>query len=319
MGRTGGHTVNNTLVSYRNMAAESADSISIVFGDPVVAVSGTSDDLKDVSLATGRVYVADAVLDGSDTVVNLRLETLLPADDIEAIQVAALLNVKILSWRGLSDFSETERGAKFRFRLIEGVSPFAVVYDSGLVDAGFVSYTGFVNNMLHVVGDGYVGDFKAEWTVQFPGGGADPGNQMQVFVGGVWVGPALVTDLGLEQGWTISVTDGGDMALSNGGQGFPSIRIRSRALSASFGPVEFAVAFGNPTTPAVMDIQRMQSLVGVSRPCIFIVRCKDASGNPSNHVLSRLGIYGYFSDLGGLNEVGGNNFTWGPLTFRELL
>lgn len=311
--------MNNTLVSYRNMAAESADSISIVFGDPVVAVSGTSDDLKDVSLATGRVYVADAVLDGPDTVVKLRLETLLPAGYIEAIQVAALLNVKILSWRGLSDFSETERGAKFRFRLIEGVSPFAVVYDSGLIDAGYVSYTGFINNMLHVVGNGYVGNFKAEWTVQFPGGGADPGNQMEIFVGGVWVGPALVTDLGLEQGWTMSVTDIGDMALSNGGQGFPSIRIRSRALSASFAPVEFAVAFGNPTTPAVMDIQRMHSLVGVSRPCIFIVRCKDASGNPSNHVLSRLGIYGHFKQLGQVVDQGGDKFQWSQFEFEELL
>ena len=311
--------MNNTLISYRNLAAESADSISIVFGDPVVAVSGSSGELVDVSLATGRVYVADAVLDGSDTVVTLRLEQLLPASNIEAIRVAALLNVKILSWRGLADFSETERGAKFRFRLIQGVSPFAVVYDSGLVDAGYSSYTGFINNMLHVCGDGYVGDFRAEWTVQFPGGGADPGNQMQIFVGGVWAGPALVTDLGLEAGWTINMTDVGDMALSNGGQGFPTIRARSRALSASFAPVEFAVAFGDPTTLAVMDMQRMQSLVGVSRPCIFIVRCKDAAGNLSNHVLSRLGIYGHFKQLGQIVDQGGDQFKWSQFDFEELL
>lgn len=310
--------MNNTLVSHRNFAADSAGDISVVFGDPVVGY-GDRALLKDVSLASGVVYVADAVLDGSDTVVNLRLENELPVSQAEKIRVAALLNVKILDWRGMTDFSATERGAKFRFRLIQSVSPFDVIYDSGLIDAGYVSYTGFLANLFHVVGDGYAGEFKAEWTLQYPGGGAEPGEQMTIFIGGVWAGPALVTDKGLEERWSTRIVDIGDMELSNGRQGYPLVRVRARELAASFAPVDFAVAYGDPTSPEVMDMQRMLSIVGKSKPCIFIVRCKDAEGNPSSHVISRLGIYGSFAGLGEIANAGGNNFSWSGFTFNELL
>lgn len=136
-------------------------------------------------------------------------------------------------------------------------------------------------------------------------------------VGAFWCGPGASMPDGLESNWSIRWIDTGEMELSVGGQGYATTRPRVRELSGSWAPLSFVHAIG--PRPSVWSAAEIAAFIGTTTPCIFIPRQSDADGAASAWVTRKLAIYGYFTDTGSITHLGGNNFSWGPFTFRELL
>lgn len=233
------------------------------------------------------------------------------------VQVIGLTNVRLLEHPGTEFFADYPIRARLTLRDLET----NILFQSDWIDVLPVISTEDQERDLPsawVVLDAPISGVEVvEWSVRV---GADSaGQSITIGIGAWWVGPGFTTSGGLEEGWAIRTIDPGTMALSDGIQGHPSVKSRTKELTAFWAPVPFDVAYGNPATPAVMDMQAIHDLVGNTGYCVFFPRTKDASGNSSSHIQRRLGIYGHFNSLGDITDQGGNNFKWGPFTFRELL
>lgn len=149
------------------------------------------------------------------------------------------------------------------------------------------------------------------------------GSKVRISVGGVWLGPTFETDFGLEANWSERIVESGEMARSAGQQGFPQARPPVREISGSWAPVPFSVAYGEGAFGNWREIPRslleVNGIVRTTSPCVLMVRRNDASGSPSEHIQRVLTVYGHFTDVGSIQHIGGDQFTWGPFTFRELL
>jgi len=160
---------------------------------------------------------------------------------------------------------------------------------------------------------------KVKVTVAF--GAADFNTLVNFGVGALWVGPVWVHPVGLDTGWSIRPVDPGAMVVSNGGQGYPLLRQIGREFRGSFGPLDWPGTFGQsfmelpPVTP---DVQEIIQRLGTTTHCVLFPRYAKDDDGESRRILHRTALYGFFVDPGSINHLADDNWSWGPVTFREL-
>lgn len=137
--------------------------------------------------------------------------------------------------------------------------------------------------------------------------------------GGLWAGPVWWLPNGLATGWRQLPEDSGQMKVSKGRQGYPSLGVIGRVFSGSAVDVAFEWAYGDETNPAILDIQQLQYRVGSSKPVVIFPRTRNRAGARSVHVMHRLGVYGHFRQLGAITEAGGDKYNWGEIVVAELM
>lgn len=159
---------------------------------------------------------------------------------------------------------------------------------------------------------------KVKVTVSF--GAANFSTLVNFGVGALWVGPVWVHPVGLDAGWSIRPSDPGAMVLSNGGQGYPLQRQIVREFRGSFGPLDWAGSFGLPYSQLLVtpDVQEIIQRLGTTTHCVLFPRYAPADDEESRRILHRTALYGAFTDPGSINHLSDDNWSWGPVTFREL-
>lgn len=300
--------MSNSLLSYINVTPNLTISQPYLPATAVNLDALKTQQLSDVAILT-KVVDASEPWSGLDGAVRFVIDASAAGSDY-GIGVIGLLNLSCNVDRAMT------------VQVIVASDPMLsfVYYDSTQLDFRPSSQWLRANNHLHVLPIPVPGTtFVTRVIISVDSTAIADGVEVSVTIGGLWIGPSFTTEHGLEAGWSVRSVDLGGMAYSTGGQGYPDIKVRPTEVRASWAPVPFAIAFGDPYTPDAPDMQSVMSFCGTSAPCIFVVRSQDAAGNPSQSVTERLAVYGHFTDIGSINDVGGDNFTWGPLTFRELL
>lgn len=314
--------MSNTNLSWYNFAQPVTTMVAINSDHSVTNDAGLlTPQLSDAAVFEGILDDEDAGIVTTfykDIDVTLGFGAGGPDETIRACRMIAVLDFRMLAYKS-AVWPAAEYGLDGQISMRVTLTPeIGAVHDSGFFDVDLRPRHRLPNNLIYIIPDDVDVGVVSTVRIRIRLTGTD-GQPYTASIGRIWCGNAFSTQFGLEAGWEMSVIDNGDMGLSVGGQGYPDIRMRARRASASWAPIGFDVAFGNAATPDEPDMQSIMSHVGTTGVCVFALRTQNAAGDSDAHITRRLGLYGHFEQLGSLRDLGGDQFAWGPFTFRELL
>jgi hypothetical protein len=288
--------MSSAAIAYVNEVPVGGVGLSV--GPPGYTIYGGSlADLADQQLSTALVVQGEA--EGL-TLPRLWLLYTPPAPiDVDVIGV--LKNATVTgSYAGVMIKIELLIGAAVVFGWEKGSNPFPI--------------SGFVHHDWFVLPTTVAGVTSVRVTLRHTSGVNDT-----YTIGALWIGPLYKHPVGIDADWSMQVSDPGQMGLSKGAQGYPQLRQKTRIFSGLFGPVDLVSTYGDPATPNAVDIQALQYRLGTTAFCVLFPRVEDSAGAVSEHLIHRLGIYGAFRDIGSIRHLSDDNYSWGPVTFQELL
>lgn len=307
--------MNNTILSYRNWVLDPGVVVSASISGSG-SEAGASNLLKP-QLSKAAVWTGNPPDGGA--VVECRAQFTLTPDNAagRTVRVVGILAAHLRQYDGLFNEDAERAVTNAEWRIVGKNWGGAEVFTTGWKSLLWFPDAGVETNVWHIFDE----DQESVYTIDaymridlntFP-------NPVKVSMGSVWAGPGFGTEDGLIEGWSTQIVDPGVMAKSKGRQGYQSRLRRTRRLSASWAPVSFDVAYGNPATPTVADMQSVMGEIGSAGYCVMFARTRDSAGASSDHIQRRLGIYGHFTEIGTLVDKGGNMFGWEQFAVEELL
>lgn len=226
-------------------------------------------------------------------------------DDVYPVQLVGLMNYSLAK---VNVESLTWRAAVYRATSAVVNAPITV-WDRPSTD--------FPAHLWHLL-DEEVSDAVQVYIVIEPTFGTG-GGSLSLTAGGLWSSPIWCPPDGLDASWRMSPIDPGVMGRSAGNQGYPRRRQRYRAWEGRAVDVPIEWAYGDPNDASIIDIQQLLYRVGTTEPCVLFPRSRNAAGERSVHLMHRLGVYGHFQELGGIDHTGGDNYAWTGARFAELM
>ena len=310
----------NALLAYNNWCFKTDATVDTSTGD---ATGTPANNLLKPQLSKACVWTRAGSGSGDvsfEAVVTFAADD--PSSQYRPVRVVGLLGLRLRQLGALLGLNaEAAAVAAVTIQFVGRNASADTMFDTGEIPVRWYTDLGFEPKVMRVLDQTYdVVDMVV--VIRIAGYASQT---VKVSGGALWASPAFWTTTGLEESWTIELDDPGTMAKSKGQQGYASKSTKCRVVNASWAPVSFDVAFGEDIdgSPGYVqdpsDMQRVQSIVGTTDPCVLFVRTLNADNAWSNHIARRLGVYGHFSVLGPITDQGGNQFKWGSFVFKELL
>lgn len=143
-------------------------------------------------------------------------------------------------------------------------------------------------------------------------------------IGPVWVGPvwAPPESSGLEVGWRMTPADTGTVRRTASSAAVTRKRRVLRQLSGSMSLMQFSGAYGreNDWSAPAPDLQMLLHTIGTTRLVYVLPRTVSPGPTPQPHTygMFRLGFVGLATQLGAIESLGGNQFSWKEFAFQEV-
>lgn len=284
------------------------DNYPFVYPDDTVAVvagtvtGGSIDNLRKTQLSDG-VTIESAELEDPGTATVTIKWTAEGAPDITRLvqHIAALQYV----------LTATDATSVALNAVVYGPASYEETFPIELITSPRGWFPPHAHLQLDAAVEAY--EVRLVFTAVFGAGGG----QLIVQLGAMWVSEVWCPVSGIDKVWRTIDVPNGTMSVSPGGQGYPRRRpMYRRSISKSLHVNEIN-ALGDPDDPLLLDIQAMRRTVGNTEMVIVFPRTLKA-GVRSPHLMFRLGVYGHFEQLGDLEHIAGDKYTWHESIVREL-
>lgn len=293
--------MSNFQLGWRNHVFYETDATLETFAGSVTA--GALSALQDMRLSK-RVTLSDTVVGEGAATVGLHWAV--ASEDALPMQLIGVLNYTV-SAPGATAVSWAVTIAKAGGGALSDEP--LVVFERPTAD--------FPNHLWKILDEEIPDGYDVILTVSASFGSG--GGTLTFTAGGLWVSPIWGLPRGLEAGWRQSPEDTGSMSYSRGNQGYARRRKRRRVFTGRAVHIPFEYAYGDEDDPTILDVQQLLFRVGVTEPVVLFPRTMNRAGERSIHVMHRLGTYGHFSRLGGLEDTGGDEYQWDQVEFTELM